>query len=274
MDTRIQRIRFAVIWTTAALPNGNASARTARITVTNTNDSGSGSLRQELTDAHDGDFINFAAALNGQTIILTSGELFVNKSITIAGPGAANLSVDANGMSGVLHIGSGTTVSTSGLTIIDGNRFFPNDGNGGGVLNDDVNSDQCAVGPNGADNGGGIYSDGSNGSATLRIINCTVSGNYSPFGGGIFNDGYEGSAALTIVDSAVNDNLSTNGNPPYDFGSAGGIASFYGTVTITNSTISGNSASNDGGGILYGGTLTITNSTISGNRAGGVGQNN
>ena len=173
------------------MPNGNASARTARITVTNTNDSGSGSLRQALTDAHDGDFINFAAALNGQTIILTSGELFVNKSITIAGPGAANLSVDANGMSGVLHIGSGTTVSTSGLTIIDGNRFFPNDGNGGSVLNDDVNSDQCAVGPNGADNGGGIYSDGSNGSATLRIINCTVSGNFSPFGGGIFNDGYE-----------------------------------------------------------------------------------
>jgi CSLREA domain-containing protein len=50
----------------------------------------------------------------------------------------------------------------------------------------------------------------------------------------------------------------------------GGIAS-EGTLTLTGSTISGNSASGDGGGILGGGTMTITNSTFSGNSASKLG---
>src|SRR5215469_12184500 len=57
------------------------------ITVTNTNDSGAGSLRQALADANDGDTINFDVSLQGQTIALTSGELVIDKSITITGPG-------------------------------------------------------------------------------------------------------------------------------------------------------------------------------------------
>ena len=44
-----------------------------------------------------------------------------------------------------------------------------------------------------------------------------------------------------------------------------------GNVTVTDSTISGNSAGRDGGGICAGGTLTVTDSTISGNSAGGDG---
>jgi hypothetical protein len=54
-------------------------------------------------------------------------------------------------------------------------------------------------------------------------------------------------------------------------GLGGGIAS-RGTLTIINSTFSGNSA-DDGGGILNdsGGRLTITNSTLSGNSASPVG---
>ncbi|MBV6394206.1 MAG: hypothetical protein KPEEDBHJ_03458 [Anaerolineales bacterium] len=51
----------------------------------------------------------------------------------------------------------------------------------------------------------------------------------------------------------------------------GGIFNNNGTLTVTNSTLSGNSA--DGGGSIYNnnGTLTITNSTLSGNSAGGGG---
>jgi hypothetical protein len=41
----------------------------------------------------------------------------------------------------------------------------------------------------------------------------------------------------------------------------------HGTLTIANSTVSGNSASAGVGGILNWGTLTITNSTVSGNKA-------
>jgi hypothetical protein len=199
----------------------------------------------------------------------------VDKSITISGPGPANLTVNANGMSRVLHIGSGTTVSITGVTITGGSMVFPNDGNGGGVLNDHatLRLTNCAVDSNGAANGGGIYNDGSSGSATLTIINSTVSGNFSPAGAGILNDGDQGSATLMIANSVVSNNLSTNGSPPKDLGIAGGILN-GGTLTITNSTITGNSASNEGGGILNGGALTVISSTISGNRARGFGQNN
>jgi hypothetical protein len=47
----------------------------------------------------------------------------------------------------------------------------------------------------------------------------------------------------------------------------GGILSDSGTLTITNSTISGNSAGFDGGGIYNRARLNIINSTISGNMA-------
>src|SRR5918996_232074 len=63
------------------------------ITVTNTNDSGPGSLRQALSIVNDGDTIDFAVT---GTITLTTDELLVNDSITILGPGAANLAVDGN----------------------------------------------------------------------------------------------------------------------------------------------------------------------------------
>ncbi len=84
-----------------------ASARADVITVTNTNDSGPGSLRQALADANDGDIINFAVT---GTIGLTSGELLVNNSVTISGPGASVLAVNANAKSRVFHIAPGKTL--------------------------------------------------------------------------------------------------------------------------------------------------------------------
>lgn len=52
----------------------------------------------------------------------------------------------------------------------------------------------------------------------------------------------------------------------------GGIRSAGGSsVVVTNSTITGNSAPDSGGGIHTGGTLTLTNSTISGNHADSAG---
>ncbi len=89
-------------------------AQAATITVINTNDSGPGSLRQALVDANDGDTIDFA--ITG-TIGLTSGELLVNKVLTISGPGAENLAVNGKAKSTVFHIAPGETVTISGLTI-------------------------------------------------------------------------------------------------------------------------------------------------------------
>ena len=130
----------------------------ATITVTNTNDSGPGSLRQALTDANDGDTINFA--VTGR-IGLTSGELLVNKNVTITGPGSATLAVDGNFTSRVFRIGSRKTVSMSGLTLTNGSAGFEH---GGGILNDHamLTIDNCAVQNSSAQSGygGGIYNDG------------------------------------------------------------------------------------------------------------------
>jgi hypothetical protein len=56
------------------------------VTVTNTDDSGPGSLRQAISDAQLGDSIDFALTTPA-TITLTSGELVITKPLTIAGPG-------------------------------------------------------------------------------------------------------------------------------------------------------------------------------------------
>ena len=105
-------------------------------------------------------------------------------------------------------------------------------------------------------------------SGNVTISGLTIAnGNISESrGGGILNSG-----TVTITNSTISGNSNSGGG-----GNGGGILnSNGGTVTITNSTISGNSAS-DGGGISNdnGGTVTITNSTISGNssnrRGGGI----
>src|SRR5262249_25437487 len=75
------------------------SAYTATIVITNTNDSGPGSLRDALAAASDGDTID-ATGVSG-TILLTIGELQINHKVTINGPGAENLAVNGNAASRV-----------------------------------------------------------------------------------------------------------------------------------------------------------------------------
>jgi hypothetical protein len=77
-----------------------------------------------------------------------------------------------------------------------------------------------------------------------------------------------GTGDLTLQETTASGGAST-GYP----GRGSGVANYGGTLTITNSTISGNTSRDAGGGVNneYGGTLTITNSTIAGNAGGGVG---
>ena len=71
-----------------------------------------------------------------------------------------------------------------------------------------------------------------------------------------------------FMDSMISGNAAQAVGPPC-VGFGGGIFSFGGTATVTNSTISGNAAFAGGGGIRNdgGGTLTVINSTISENSA-------
>ncbi|MGC8917649.1 MAG: choice-of-anchor Q domain-containing protein, partial [Thermoanaerobaculum sp.] len=72
-------------------------------------------------------------------------------------------------------------------------------------------------------------------------------------------------AALTLQNVTVQNGCADGPIAPND--QSGGAIWNSGTLTVTQSTISGNSARQDGGGILNGGTATLTNSTISGNSA-------
>src|SRR5437870_13696702 len=85
------------------------------IPVTNTNDSGAGSLRQALAIANNGDTID-ATGISG-AISLTSGELLVDRSVTINGAGAVVLAVDGDAAGRVFFITFGDTVALSGFTI-------------------------------------------------------------------------------------------------------------------------------------------------------------
>jgi Bacterial Ig-like domain len=80
-----------------------------------------------------------------------------------------------------------------------------------------------------------------------------------PNGGGIANSG-----TLTLNNSTVSINTATN--------AGGGINNNRGTVTLNNSTVSGNKATSLGGGGIYNtGTVTLNNSTVSGNEASEAG---
>src|ERR1043165_571164 len=86
-------------------------AQAASLTVTNTSDSGPGSLRQALADAQPGDTITFASGLNGAPVGLTSGPLTIDKNLTVSGLGASQLAISAGGHSRVFVISGDVSVT-------------------------------------------------------------------------------------------------------------------------------------------------------------------
>ena len=98
--------------------------------------------------------------------------------------------------------------------------------------------------------GGGIRNPFANGHLTL--LNSTLSGNSAGAGGGVASDGY-----LLVINSTLSGNSASRG---------GGIYS-RNTIVVSNSTLSGNVASMGGGIYSELGNVTVTNSTISANTA-------
>jgi predicted outer membrane repeat protein len=98
----------------------------------------------------------------------------------------------------------------------------------------------------------GVFSVNTGVKFTVQNLTIANSKSASLAGGAIYNGG-----TLTVTNSTFSGNSAIVG---------GGIYNGGGTLTVTNSTFSGNSADN-GGGINNnsGGTLTVTNSTFSGN---------
>ena len=181
----------------------------------------------------------------------------------------------------------------SGLTITGGDAT----GAGGAVnsrenltLSNSIITGNAARG-NSFNGGGGVFSDGNYANSSLAVLNCVISNNVAlnGEGGGIRNTGSD----LTVVDTAIRGNVAgsagggisaadlgitvdirnsfIDGNSS-NTGSGGGVFLFDATASITNCTISNNTARNNGGGIFATGyfesiSVTIENSTLSGNTA-------
>lgn len=104
--------------------------------------------------------------------------------------------------------------------------------------------------------GGGI----STRTGTVSLLNSTISGNSttgsSSSGGGI-STGYSGTT-VSINSSTITGN-STSGL--YSYG--GGVRTPSGSLTVVNSTVSGNSTTSGGGGLsVLGASLSLTNTTV------------
>ena len=80
----------------AALALGVTSATAATFTVTNTNDSGAGSLRDAVAQANAAPGANTIDFSVTGTIVLTSGAIQIIDALTIQGPGADQLTIDGN----------------------------------------------------------------------------------------------------------------------------------------------------------------------------------
>ncbi len=179
------------------------------------------------------------------TIVLTGaagdnanadGDLDVLKNLTILGAGPELTIVDANGVDRVFDVASGVTAVVAGLTMRGGSVdpaaiFFSS---GGGLLN--------------------------HGHTTLHDV--IVEGNFAGGGGGIAS--FDGS--MVIEGSTIRNNSSTGITA-----NGGGISNFA-IMTIAHSTLTGNevfgaSASTLGGGLINVDTLTVFDSTISENTA-------
>jgi hypothetical protein len=129
----------------------------------------------------------------------------------------------------------------------------------------------------GTGQGGGLFVSGSSltiASSTITYNQGTATGVSDGYdgdgrGGGLYNGG-----TLTVNNSTLSGNTAS-GDSVY-YGTFGGGIENSGTLTVSNSTLSGNTASGNwgyigtfGGGIENSGTLTVSNSTLSGNTASG-----
>jgi hypothetical protein len=206
-------------------------------------------LRAALRAASAGERIVFKNNVAG-TIKLEAGQLVVRQDVTIEGPGADRLTIDAGGASRVLLIMDEASAVISGVTVTGG--ATSGSGSGGGIGLDFNTSlelrDSRVVGNSAQSAGGGIANFG-----TLHVVNSTVSGNYAANpvsgGGGIFN--FDG-RLMTVVGSTIAGNEAhTNGGGIYN----------RGTATMSRTTVSGNTAPH-GGGIFNTGSLTVRSSTI------------
>ena len=215
-----------------ALLSAAVSPGAATVTVTNTSDAGSGSLRQAILDANPSDTIVFDIptsdpgyyAPTGVYTIGLTNELVIFRNLVISGVGSHVVVSNNSGEGGADFVILSSAIATiDSLTIANGSGDF----------------------------GGGVFNNGS-----LFLNNCTLTGNQALSGlgngGGLFND-----------DTATVQNCTFTANE----GNAGGAIYNLGTLVVSDSTISGNTGRDTTGGIYSSGAAStqVRNTIVAGN---------
>ena len=243
------------------------SAHAATFTVTNTNDSGAGSLRSTVAAAiaaGQSNTVDFAANVTG-TILLTSGSIQVPGAVQIAGPGAGILAIDGNANNRIFTIFENAAppcpalsgpslylVTISGLTLTNAQRKTDNSG-GAIVSGHSLVLTDVIVQNSQAKNGGGVGFFSQFPGQSLTITNSQFLNNIAK--------------PLSVVTSGNNGGGLKVGE------NCTGTRTTPVTVTISNSVFSGNSAqpgalnglNGQGGGIDTNGSyadITIADSRI------------
>src|ERR1044071_9162559 len=261
-----------VVWLAAALTCPSLSSA-ATLLVSNNNDNGVGSLRQAIQDNKTlggSNTIVFSAVVTG-AITLTTGELVIsNTTVTIIGPSPDVLAVSGNYSSRVFVIEPYSTVSISGLSIINGSIAV---GDGGGIASVDssLTLSNCIISGNSCydGSGSGVFIEGYDPTrypiGTNRFINCIISSNRvsADFGGGNGGGIYISDAYLTAINCFLTGNHAIFG---------GGVFTARFNAGFNNCTFSDNTAV-DGGGIYVNefGNLGLTNCTAAQNHITGSG---
>jgi hypothetical protein len=211
----------------AALQQANAALKASiPVDVTSMGDSGPGTLRDAISAAPDGAAITFARNLHG-TITLTS-ELEIDHDLTISGPGASQLTISGGDKTRVFYLGGTTSIhiTITNLTIAHGHATTDDShttpGAGGAIYNDgdSLLLLNVTARDNTADSVGGAFYNTDN----LNIVRGDVEGNSAAQdGGGIYNDGSYG-AALSLQQTTISGNKAG--------GNGGGVAQSAPTASL------------------------------------------
>jgi hypothetical protein len=220
-----------------------------------------------------------------QNLTVANGDASGNSPQTGRGGGIYNLGTlkvinstisNNNAAVGGGGIANGDAQETSNLNPAPGNLTLSDNSvvsgnsagaNGGGIANGFTSTmDLTRCTISGNSGGPGSGGGGIANQGTARLKGCRISNNTAPTGGGIISVGQ-----VFLINSPV------TGNSATDHG--GGILNGAGgAVTLTDSPVTGNSATNDGGGIenFPGAIATLTSSAVNNNKAttgnsGGIG---
>ncbi len=203
------------------------------LTVTNTNDSGPGSLRDAVSqaNANPGSTIRFDLPSYPAVITLTNGEIGLDSDMTIEAPGGDKLVALYSGFTSRIFSVGEATVTIDNLVFAGAKSSDF----GGAISNaGNLTLEHCMFIYCGSQNGGAVAN-----AHALTIRGCSFVINLAGSSGGALADN---GTALDIVNSTFYFNIS--------YGD-GGALSLQGEepATLTNTTIDHNMCSGNGGGV-------------------------